>query len=267
MTKARAENGAGGSAVGGAVFEAVFDRALDPVLILEPDGTVVRANAAAAFALGWSQEELVGKRREDIVVVDDALRSAVAERARRGAIRAEVTCLRADGSTFLAEISSAVVGEGSRPLAYVTFRDVTVEREAARALVESEQRFAAVFDRAPLAMALSKIPETTYVAANDAWQRLFEVGSVDVVGKTGVELGIASASDWARTAEQLQREGSIRGREVVRLTRAGQAKTLLLSMEPLSIGGERHVISIVLDVTAQRAAEAALRAGRGDGRA
>jgi len=258
MTKARAGNGAGGSAVGGAVFETLFERALEPTLITRLDGTLVRVNEAAAFLLGWRPEDLVGKPRDQIVVVDDALRRALAERERTGSARADVTCRRADGSTFLAEITSAVV-DGPERLAYVMIRDLTTEREAARALVESEQRFAAVFDRAPLAMALSKIPETTYVAANDAWRKLFEVGNVDVVGKTGVELGIAAPGDWARTTEQLLREGSLRGREVVRLTKAGQARTLLLSMEPLSIGGERHVISIALDVTAQRAAEAALR--------
>jgi PAS domain S-box-containing protein len=152
-----------------------------------------------------------------------------------------------------------VVVDGPHPLAYVTFREVGGERAAARVLAESEQRFAAVFDRAPLAMALSRFPETTYVAANDAWRKLFEVGDVDVDGKTGVDLGIAEPEAWARTTEELRREGSLRSREVTRRTRTGQERTLLLSMEPLSVGGRRHVISIAVDLTGQRATEAALR--------
>lgn len=234
--------------VPGAVFEALFDRALDTVLILDGHGTVVLANAAAVFALGWSPAELAGKRREELVVMDGAMQSAIEERARSGQARAEITLRRANGSTFPAAIHSAVVSAGPEPLAYVMFRDLTYERAAARALVESEQRFEAIFDRAPVAMAISRIPETTYVAANDAWRELFEVGNVDVAGKTGVDLGIATPEDWKQTGELLQRWGSLRGREVVRRTRSGHEKRLLLGMEPLTIAGKRHVVSFAVEL-------------------
>ncbi|MFT3914222.1 MAG: PAS domain-containing protein [Anaeromyxobacteraceae bacterium] len=241
------DGNAGGRAheVGAAVFETLFDRALDPVLILAMDGSVVRANAAAAYALGWRLGDLVGKRRDELVVMDDPMRDAIETRQRTGAASAEVTVRRANGTTFPAEIHSAVVKEGPEPLAYVMFRDLTAERVAARALVESEQRFLAVFDLAPVAMAISKIPETTYVAANDAWRALFEVGDVDVAGKTGADLGLATEEEWLRARDIFLRWGSFRGREVVRRTRSGRELQLLLGMEPLSIGGKRHVISFV----------------------
>ncbi|MFO0583244.1 MAG: PAS domain-containing protein [Anaeromyxobacter sp.] len=237
-----------GHEVGAAVFEALFDRALEPVLILALDGTVVRANAAAAYALGWRLGDLVGKRRDELVVMDGPMREAIATRERTGTASAEVTVRRANGTTFPAEIHSAVVKEGPEPLAYVMFRDLTAERIAARALVESEQRFLAVFDRAPVAMAISKIPETTYVAANDAWRELFEVGDVDVAGKTGVDLGLTTEEEWLRARDMFLRWGSYRGREVVRRTRSGRERKLLLGMEPLSIGGKRHVISFAVPV-------------------
>jgi len=231
------------------IFEALFERSLDPVLIIGPDRKVLRANAAAAFMLGWSPGELVGRGPDELVVENDALRETVAERARTGSVRAQVTCRRADGSTFPAELTSAAIEDGPAPIAYVILRDVTTEREAARALIEAEQRFAAIFDRSPISMALSRLPETTYVAANDAFRALFEIGDVDVVGKTGVELGIAPPEAWARTTRELLEQGSLRSREVTRLTRTGHERRLLLSMEPVSIGGQRHVISIAVDVT------------------
>jgi PAS domain S-box-containing protein len=233
------------------VFEALFERSLDPALIVGPDGKVIRANAAAASALGWSPEELVGRGRGEIVVANEAHRAMVADRTRTGPVRSEVICRRSDGSAFPAEVTSVAIDDGPAPIVHAVFRDLTAGREAARALIESEQRFAAIFDRSPISMALSRLPETTYVAANDAFRALFEIGDVDVVGKTGVELGIAPPDAWARTTRELLEEGSLRSREVTRLTRTGQERKLLLSMEPVSIGGQRHVISIAVDVTAK----------------
>jgi len=230
-------------------YEALFEHSLDPTLFVRGDGTVIRANAAAAVALGRTLPELVGRHRADLFVEDEALRALVAARARTGFVRSELTLRRADGTTFPADVVSGRLELEQEPIAYVVFRDLTSAREAARVLLETEQRFAAVFDHSPVGMALSSLPDTRYVAANDAWRALFEVGDVDVAGKTGVDLGIATREDWERTAEALRREGSLRGREVTRFTRAGEERVLLLSMEPLTIGGRPHVLSMALDVT------------------
>jgi PAS domain S-box-containing protein len=131
----------GGSAKGDAdgaetLWRAVFDSALEGRMLAKLDGTIVAVNPAACEILRGSERDTIAAGRAAIVVEDDAARRFVADRLRDGKARGRVTMRRLDGSTFTADVTSAVFVDATAVrMTSVTFRDVT-ELERARQALE-----------------------------------------------------------------------------------------------------------------------------------
>ncbi|MGY4802471.1 ATP-binding response regulator [Teichococcus aerofrigidensis] len=90
----------------------VLDHALDPILLVDRDGRVQIANAAAARAFQLSLPEIIGSPMRSLVP---------AYGARSGEVRAH----RADGTGFPAELSVGHYEEGGEDRAVCVLRDVT----------------------------------------------------------------------------------------------------------------------------------------------
>jgi PAS domain S-box-containing protein len=141
----------------------------------------------------------------------------------------------------------------------ITALDVTERTLAEAALRASEERYAALFDKSPFAISLTKMPEDTVVSVNEAFLQLFEFAREDVVGKTSEELGIADARSRARAAAELNQRGLVRDFECPRVTRSGTVRILSLNLDWVLIGARQHVLTTIRDVTEQKAAEEAVR--------
>jgi PAS domain S-box-containing protein len=124
-----------------------------------------------------------------------------------------------------------------------------VEMEVGQKLEESEQRYAALFDHSPLAVALTRMPEGTTVAVNDAFLALFEFSRQEVLGRTSFELGIADNESRKEVAQALERHGAVRGYECKRVTRTGKVLYVSLSLDWAEIRGEKHMLTIIQDIT------------------
>ena len=126
-------------------FEALFAHSLDGLMITTPDGHILAANPAACSMLGLTEREILEHGREGVVHADQALRDALDERAMFGRTRAELTLRRGDGTTFVADVTSAIfTTQGGAPRACIIFRDIddavaARERDSAR-MAELEAR-------------------------------------------------------------------------------------------------------------------------------
>jgi PAS domain S-box-containing protein len=149
------------------------------------DGRTRFANRRMAQLLGYSMEELVGRSVIDFVDPEEA--SLVRERrelSRAGhRQRFETELHRADGSTFVAEISSSPMHDraGRYQGAVAVVRDVTARNESDR-----EARFrAALLDSIGEAVAVAT-PDGTLVYVNPAAERMFGWRAPEIIGKNGV---------------------------------------------------------------------------------
>jgi PAS domain S-box-containing protein len=104
------------------------------------------------------------------------------------------------------------------------------------------------------------MPEGVLVAANDAFLTLFGYSREEVIGKTSLVSGISNEESSAEVAAELNRNGRVREFECVRTTKLGDSRVLSLNLDWVSIGGIRHVLTTIRDVTGQRAAEQARQA-------
>lgn len=122
-------------------LEAIFRFSMDGVMLTIPDGRILAANRAACEMLGLTEDEILRRGRQGLAdPSDDGWGRSVAERERNGQVRAELSFIRGDGTTFVADVSSNVFANADgEQRTCIVFQDITDRvglREAQDRLVE-----------------------------------------------------------------------------------------------------------------------------------
>jgi PAS domain S-box-containing protein len=138
-------------------------------------------------------------------------------------------------------------------------RERTQELQTAHdQLRSSEERFSKAFHASPIPMAIQTLSEGRFADANVAFQRMTGYGTLDLIGQTASELRFCSNVE--RHAWPLLRtQKNVRNFECEVGTNTGEVRQALISLEPLSIEGQPHVLFIAEDLTEKRKLEADLR--------
>jgi PAS domain S-box-containing protein len=135
-------------------------------------------------------------------------------------------------------------------------RDVSDQKRAARALLESQEMFAKAFRHGPYAMLIVRLSDGLYVDVNAAFEQLFECEREQVVGNRSASLAIWSNPDDRQRLVEIVHEGhGVRDFSAKLLTFKGQERDVLLSGDQVVLGGEPHLIGTVRDVTKTLATE------------
>lgn len=248
----------------------------DAVLLaeLEPDQPRT-GRTLAAFVDGAARPDLVwdlasspapSAPGKPLVVVADGLHDRFADddlarsrgyRAFAGALVLSRTGERigALGAYFLEPISHAASARGVlRLFASLAARPLESMR-AARALVESEQRAAALFAHGHLPILLIDPASTQVVEANPAASRLYGIPQDELVTMSVLQL--AAGSPESLRAEVRSAARGFRDRFVTKqITARGDVRELEVFAGPLEMGGRTLVYAVLHDVTEKRRAEA-----------
>lgn len=139
-------------------LQTVFTLANTPLSVSrKADGLFLMINPAWRATFGHEEEAVIGRSAEEIGLWVDS-----AERARcmthleaEGMLKAEEIRLRhRDRRELLIEATARPFRAGGEELLVWNLRDITAARQAEAALRESEQRFAALFHHAPVALCI-----------------------------------------------------------------------------------------------------------------
>jgi PAS domain S-box-containing protein len=166
-----------------------------PVGIAETDaeGRRMRVNATACAITGRSREELAGGSIFDVMHPEDRdedlrqYRCLVAGEIDRYSIEKRI--VRKDGAVIWASVMCSAVRDGDGRFLYGVriFQDITEAKRAADALAESEQRLAATYEHAGIAISevdaqgrLLRVNETTCVITGYAREELLQLSVFDV---------------------------------------------------------------------------------------
>lgn len=132
-------------------MQALLDAAVDAVIIIDHQGTMLVVNRSTERIFGYSTDELIGRNvgllmpEAERTAHDGYIRRYIESRVPRVIGRGrEVTALRRDGTSFPAELS---VGEvrGADPPRFVGFvHDLTARREADAEVRRAQERLAQV---------------------------------------------------------------------------------------------------------------------------
>lgn len=161
---------------------ALFENSLDGILLTAPDGRIFAANPAACAMLGRTEEEVYAAGREGVVDTNDPnMWAALEERRKTGRFRGRFRLKRADGSTFVAEVDSAVfLDENGEQRTSMSFRDISERKRQEDELRESEQRFRLLSDAAFEGIAIHE--EGRVAEVNEAYAQLFGYELAEAIG-------------------------------------------------------------------------------------
>jgi PAS domain S-box-containing protein len=120
---------------------------------------------------------------------------------------------------------------------------------------DSEERFSKAFHATREAIAISHLPDGRITSVNQRFEELYGAPAAEIVGRNTQELKIWGPETRQQLLEQLRASGTIRDAEVRFQTRSGEVRLCEYSAEALELGGERHAIAFLRDVTMQRRVE------------
>ncbi len=106
-------------------------------IMLHDRGTILDVNHVLARITGYEVEELIGKNGFELATVESQV--LIIKNIISGYEKAyEVTAIRKDGSTFVAEIQAKIISHGSQNIRVVAIRDITERNRVEAALHKKE---------------------------------------------------------------------------------------------------------------------------------
>jgi PAS domain S-box-containing protein len=139
-------------------YRRLFESAKDGIIILNADnGEIVDVNPFITNNLDYLKEDLIGKHLWEIGFLKDSIfnKDSFLELLEHDYIRYEDLPLRKkDGTSMDVEFVSNVYLVDNAKVIQCNIRDITVRKKSERDIKNREMRFRAIFDQAPIAIAL-----------------------------------------------------------------------------------------------------------------
>lgn len=250
------------------ILAAIVESSDDAIIGKDLDGTVLSWNDGASRIYGYDAEEMLGHSIARLVPADrpDELSSIMA-RIRRGERIApyETVRIRKDGQRVDVSLVVSPIrnGEGAIVGASAIGRDITEHRRAERAARDSDARWHAIIDAAVDAIVL--IDAFGRVESfNPGAERMFGYAEAEVLGQNVKMLMPAPYHDehdgyMTRYIETGERRIIGIGREVAARRKDGETFAVHLSVGEMELGGSRHFVGILHDLSARMRLEDQLR--------
>ena len=166
-------------------------------LISATEGVFVDANDAFLRNTGYSRQEVIGRRAEDVGIVADTNEFehfATTLREQRTVYGIELKCRIKTGEIRTCRFSSGIILMGGKPHILSTVEDITEHKQAEEALRQSEEKFRALVEHS-LDGILILDPQGRILFANHAAGKIIEAENFpDLVGVRNVMEFIAPES-------------------------------------------------------------------------
>jgi len=226
------------------------------------DGRVLEVNPAFTRVTGYSAQDVIGRRAEEIGIWKrpaDTEQFRAALRA-EGAVRnlvVEFVCK--DGSIILCKIASSVTEMNGEAVSITIARDLTGLERAQLHRWQSERKFRAVFETSPEPVSITRLRDSMILDVNEACAQLIGVPREALLGRPTTDLAsYVEPGDRDRIMKMLANEGKVSNLMVRRVRPDGRRIDLLESCKTVQLEGETCVVWSWRDVTAIRQAELAL---------
>ena len=142
----------------------------------------------------------------------------------------------------------------------VNFRDITDQKIAAEAVLQSESRFSTIFDNSPVGISITRVSDNRLVDVNRAWLTAWGYEREEVIGRTVLEFGLwAFSDDGKRLIGEVNSKSRVLDFETVFFRKSGEKRNVILSVEKVIINEEPTMLIQVFDITDRKLAAEMLR--------
>ncbi len=188
-------------------FKAVFQNSSLGILLANYNGDLVDANLTIIERLGFSQLDFKKMNLLDLVYEEDKI---LAHNAINGLLSGEVTrtCTekrlkKKNGIITWCRVTCNLMNVSeSQKLVLALIEDIDTQKKNEKALIESEEKFRAVYESSPMGILISRSPGIIY-DLNPAFAEMMGYSESELKGKNLLE--ITHPSDYQKTKKWLDK--------------------------------------------------------------
>lgn len=243
-----------------ALLEQLFDCAPEGIIVQSNEGVVLRANAEFCRMFGFSLDDVLDRRLDELISSHEERAEANAlsrHVAAGGKFNVESVRTRKDGSRIEVSILGTPIRvNGDQIGVYVIYRDITERKQAEQALVESESKFRAVADTAASAICIQTPEKFLYV--NHAAEAISGYTRQELMSMRPRELVHPFSRQLlqGRPVSRNNGDGDTPSRyEVEIVAKNGEERWVDFSVCAIQFGGQEASLAIAFDITQRKKAE------------
>lgn len=160
-------------------FQGIANSLRDSIVMVDEQAQITYWNSAAEKTFGYSSSEVIGKQIHELIVPNSMCKEGK-ERIETGVKifgetgtgyftvgKVELIAKRKDGSELPVELSISPTRLSDKWNAVAVVKDITERKKAEQKLRESDQRYHALFNEAPLGVSIVDPENASFVEFND----------------------------------------------------------------------------------------------------
>ena len=239
-------------------FAAMFRSNPAPAIVVgQLDERIMQVNPGFLALTGFELDQLIGRKLFALDLLSGLFQpSMIRERLEAGEVvpQTEAELLTVAGGRRLVLFAGQPIDVTDKDALLLTFADLEPRRQAQAGLTEAERHLSAVFEMAPVAMAVTDDGKGRIVRANAAFRLLTGYQQDETLGRTMDELSLWSGAECAVNIADGEPagQGSLRDCEARLLRKDGMTVDVLQSAESVSMEGASCTLWVYQDVTERR---------------
>ncbi|HHY27636.1 MAG TPA: PAS domain S-box protein [Desulfitobacterium dehalogenans] len=237
------------------VYQIVFSHARDIVLMIDEEGQILDANAAAIDAYGYSREELISLKIVDLRTEPNFAWQQIFTALEKGCFF-ETVHLRKDGSKIPVEVSSQGILWRDKRILISIIRDITERKEAEVIIRENEEKFREIFNRITDCVFIHEVRDDGQIGrireVNDMACELIGLTRAEIMDLSNEVIKAKSPMTLANEFTQKLLSKSHLVFEGMLLTQKGREIPVEVKAHYTVLNGQRVLLSIARDITNQK---------------
>ncbi len=236
-------------------YKALYENAPLSYQSLDKEGNFNDINPTWLKTLGYTREEVIGKRFEDFLHPDwhAHFHKSFPEFKKRGFVNNVQFKIKHKQGHYLDIAFEGCIGyhtDGSFNQTYCVFQDITERLKAESEIKLSEEKFRKAFLTSPDSININRLTDGMYVSVNKGFTDIMGYLEQEVIGKTSLDLNIwKNPSDRKKLTRLLEEKGFAENMEAQFTAKNGNTIDGLMSARIIELEGEQNIISITRDIT------------------
>jgi len=246
------------------LFRAISTSAMDAIILLDDRGKITYWNPASERIFGYTNKEALGKKLDNLIIPkqhrrlhsESSIKAFESGQNHRKSIGFKA--LRKNGTEVPVELSVSMLKIKDKKHLLGIIRDSSERKKMETTLREAEERYHALFDKAPLGILV--VDETaTAVEFNEEAHRQLGYTREEFAKLKVFDYEVIETPEETRARmKKIMREGKDEF-ETKHLTKNGELRDVIIAAQVIELAGKKFFHLITKDVTEQKKIERELK--------